>query len=120
MMLSEQVYAQALLLAGQLDSRESQLLQVLCAAASSSLASRLRDEMTPEDCKADFIAAASLYALAALGDVKEDIQVEEFRAGDLTIRQGNAGRDAASRCLQRQAEMLILPYLKDRFSFMGV
>ena len=79
MMLSEQVYAQALLLAGQLDSRESQLLQVLCAAASSSLASRLRDEMTPEDCKADFIAAASLYALAALGSAAEEaVTVEDL------------------------------------------
>jgi hypothetical protein len=52
--------------------------------------------------------------------VEETVQVEEFRAGDLTIRQGSTGRDAASNCLQRQAEMIILPYLKDRFSFMGV
>ena len=120
MMLKEQVYAQALLLAGQLDSRQSQLLQVLCTAAASSLASRLRDGMTPEDCKADFIAAASLYALAALGDAEDTAQVEEFKAGDLSIRKGGTVRDTASRCLERQAEMMILPYLKDRFSFMGV
>jgi hypothetical protein len=119
-MLSDQVYAQALLLAGDLEQRQSQLLQVLCNAATSSLASRLREGITPEDCKADFIAAASLYALASLNGVEETVQVEEFRAGDLTIRQGSTGRDAASNCLQRQAEMIILPYLKDRFSFMGV
>ena len=120
MMLSDQVYAQALLLAGDLEQRQSQLLQVLCNAATSSLASRLREGITPEDCKADFIAAASLYALASLNGVEETVQVEEFRAGDLTIRQSSTGRDAASNCLQRQAEMMILPYLKDRFSFMGV
>ena len=120
MTVSQQVYAQALLLAGQLDERQSQLLQVLCAAAASSLESRLRDGITPKDCKADFIAAASLYALASLGSVEETVNVEEFKAGDLTVRQSKSGRDAASSCLQRQAEMIILPYLKDRFSFMGV
>ena len=120
MTLSEQVYAQALLLAGELDERQSQLLQVLCSAATSSLESRLRDGITAEDCKADFIAAASLYALASLGDVEETVQVEEFKAGDLTVRQSISGRDAASNCLQRQADMMILPYLKDRFSFLGV
>jgi len=120
MTLSEQVYAQALLLAGDLDERQSQLLQVLCSAAASSLEARLRDGLTAEDCKADFIAAASLYALASLGDVEDSVQVEEFQAGDLTVRQSKEGRDAASNCLQRQAEMIILPYLKDRFAFVGV
>ena len=120
MMLSEQVYAQALLMAGQLEERQTQLLQVLCSAAASSLESRLRDGITAEDCKADFIAAASLYALASLNDVEETVQLEEFQAGDLTIRQSRDRRDPASNCLQRQADMLILPYLKDRFSFLGV
>ena len=120
MTLSEQVYAQALLLAGDLDERQSQLLQLLCTAATSSLESRLRDGITAEDCKADFIAAASLYALSSLNGVEETVQVEEFQAGDLTVRQSKEGRDAASNCLQRQADMLILPYLKDRFSFLGV
>ena len=120
MTVSQQVYAQALLLAGDLDERQSQLLQVLCSAASASLEARLREGITPEDCKADFVAAASLYALASLEDVEETVQVEEFKAGDLTVRQNRERRDAASNCLQRQADMMILPYLKDRFSFMGV
>ena len=120
MTVSEQVYAQALLLAGDLEERQSQLLQMLCTAAASSLEARLRDGITPEDCKADFIAAASLYALASLGNMEETVQVEEFKAGDLTVRQSGSGRDAASNCLRRQADMIILPYLKDRFSFLGV
>ena len=120
MMIGQQVYAQALLLAGQLEQRQSQLLQVLCSASVSSLTSRLRDGIAPEDCKADFIAAASLYALAALGDAEDTVSVEEFQAGDLSIRKGSTARDTASRCLERQADMMIAPYLKDRFSFMGV
>ena len=120
MMLSEQVYAQALLLAGELEEKQCQLLQILCTAATSSLEARLRDGITPEDCKADFIAAASLYALATLDGISETLQVEEFQAGDLTIRQSSDRKDAASNCLQRQADMMILPYLKDRFAFLGV
>lgn len=120
MTLSEQVYAQALLLAGELDERQTQLLQILSTGATASLTARLREGITPEDCKADFIAAASLYALASLSDVQDDVAVEEFRAGDLTVRKGDTLRDAASRCLLRQAEMMILPYLMDRFSFLGV
>lgn len=120
MMLKDQIYAQALLLAGELDAAQTELLRILSDAAASSLAARLKDGLTPDDCEADFVAAASLYALAALGSADENIQVEEFKAGDLTVKQAATTRDAASRALQRQADLLMLPYLKDRFSFMGV
>ena len=118
MMLKDQVYAQALLLAGELEQRQSQLLQVLCSAAAASLAARLRDGITPEDCKADFIAAASLYALASLGEVQET-SVEEFRAGDLTVKKGNTIK-GVSQGLRNQADQVIAPYLADVFCFAGV
>ena len=41
-----------------------------------------------------------------------------FTAGDLTIRKGS--RAAAANCLRTQAELMMAPYLKDRFSFRGV
>ena len=44
--------------------------------------------------------------------------MEVFQAGDLSIRRRSM--DAASNCLRNQAELMIAPYLKDRFSFMGV
>ena len=119
MILSEQVYAQALLLAGQLEKEQAEMLSVLCTVSTTSLAARLKDGLQPEDCKADFIAAASLYALAALNSVSDSGSLEQISAGDLTIRKSGGG-DAASNCLQRQADMMILPYLKDRFSFQGV
>ena len=118
MMLTEAVFAQAVLLAGQLDEQQTQLLQVLCQASCSSLTARLRDGITPEDCKADFVAAASLFALAALQEAGKGETLEEFRAGDLTIRRNNA--DAPSKCLHRQAELIIMPFLKDSFVFRGV
>jgi len=119
-MMTGQVYAQAVLLAGELDGRSQALLKVLCGAAVTSLAGRLREGITPEDCREPFLAAASLYALSALGSVADSVQVEEFKAGDLTVKQGTASKDAASRCLERQAEGLIRPYLRDGFCFRGV
>lgn len=118
MMLTEMTFAQALLLAGELDQRQTQLLQVLCGAACSCLAARLREGITPEDCKADFVAAASLFALAALTEAGRADDLEEFRAGDLTVRRSNA--DTSARCLHRQAELIIMPYLQDGFVFRGV
>lgn len=119
MTLKEQVYAQAVLLAGQLETVQANVLDTLCTAVTVSLTARLRDGLTPEDCKADFIAAASLFALAALNQVKEE-NLEQITAGDLTIRRSAGYTDAASNCLRNQAELMIMPYLKDSFSFRGV
>ena len=93
------------------------MLGALCTAATASLTARLREGLTPNDCKADFVAAASLYALAALNAVDEK-GVEQFTAGDITVKK--SGADAASNCLRNQAELMIAPYLKDRFAFRGV
>ena len=118
MNLTEQVYAQALLLAGELTEHQALVLEALCRASTASLTARLREGLTPADCKADFVAAACLLALAALNSVDEDAAAEQITAGDLTIRRGS--RDAAANCLRTQAELMITPYLKDRFSFQGV
>ena len=119
MTLKEQVFAQAALLAGDLDGRQTDLLNVLCTASTAALTARLKEGLSPDDCKADFIAAASLFALAALNEAEDSDQVEEFKAGDLTVKQGSR-KDAASRCLQNQARLMISPYLQDRFAFLGV
>jgi len=117
MSIKEQVFAQALLLAGELEERQKDLLSVLCSIAVASLAVRLRDGIRPEDCRADFVPGASLLALAALNGANGG-DVAEFKAGDLTVKR--KGIDAASRCLQKQAEVLMMPYLQDRFVFLGV
>lgn len=120
MTLQEQVFAQAALLAGELDERKRELLRVLCEAAAASLAARLKEGLTPEGCGADFVTAASFCALAALEETREDVSVEEFKAGDLTVRKGSGDADGASRCLHQLAKLLMGPYLKDSFSFVGV
>ena len=120
MSLAEQVFTHALLLAGDVAEHQSRMLEALCGAVVSSLQARLREGLTPDDCKADFIVAASLMALAALASVSEEVPVEQISAGDFTIRKGAVSHDAASNCLRNQAEMMISPYLKDRFSFRGI
>ncbi len=118
MILTEQIFTQAMLMAGELEPKQETMLKMLCRGASASLVPRLREGITPEDCKADFVAAASLFALAALNDVTDESQVRQFSAGDVTVRTGNG--DAASNCLRYQAQLIITPYLKDRFSFREV
>ena len=118
MTLTEQIYAHALMMIRDCEADQEALLRVLCRAAEVSLRGKLRDGITPEDCRADFIAAASLYAVAALSQTDDAAQMEQISMGDLTLRRG--GCDAASSCLRYQAELMMLPYLKDRFAFLGV
>ena len=118
MTLTEQIYAQALVLIQDSEDDKLPMLEVLCRCAENSLRQMLREGITPEDCKADFVAAASLYALAALSEMDELAQMEQIKAGDLTLRRGST--DSAACCLRYQAEMMMTPYMKDRFSFMGV
>lgn len=119
MTLKDQVYAQALLLAGELEDNEGDILSALCTAATASLTARLREGLRPEDCRADFVAAASLYALAELNAVKDGAAMEQITAGDLTVRK-SASADPASKVLRNQAQLVIAPYLKDHFCFRGV
>ncbi len=120
MSLRDQVLAQALLLAGDLTERQQTVLGALCTATTASLNTRLREGLTAEDCKADFVASASLLALAALAGISEDVPVEQISVGDFSVKKGSMTHDAASNCLRAQAELMITPYLKDKFSFMGV
>ena len=115
MMLADQVFAQACLLADALEEREQQLLRLLSRAAVNNLSARLREGLTPEDLKADFIAAASLFALASMSNMTG---VEEMKLADVTVKHKSG--DTASKCLYNQAALIIAPYVKDGFCFLGV
>ena len=118
MSLTQQIYAQALVLTQDSTDMNLSLLEVLCRSAENALRGKLRDGITPDDCKADFVAAASLLALAALSETDDMSQVEQIRTGDLTLRRSSA--DSSACCLRYQAEILMMPYLKDKFAFLGV
>ena len=116
MSLTEQIYAQALVMAGKLSQEQDALLRMLCRVARTSLEGRLRSGLTPEDLRADFVAAGSLLALAALSE--SDSCPERFTAGELTVQRGSSS--AAARCLRSQAELILVPYVRDSFTFLGV
>ena len=107
MTIIDQVLNQAELLAGEMDER----LRLMCTVTVGSLTARLRDGLAAEDSRGDFVAAASLYALSRWGR-GEDIQ--EFRAGDLTVKKGQVAN------LEAEALALLGPYLKTGFTFVGV
>ncbi len=118
MSLTEQIYAQALVLIQDSEDEKLPMLEILCRCAEKSLRQNLREGVSPEDCKADFVAAASLYALAAMSEMDELAQMSQIKAGDLTLRRSST--DSAACCLRYQAEVMMSPYMKDRFSFVGV
>ena len=96
------------------------MLETLCQASASYLERRLRDGLAPEDCKADFVAAASLLALAAFNSYQAEDFSEQISVADFSMKTTVGYKDAAANCLKIQAELMIAPYLKDRFAFMGV
>ena len=117
MMLADQVYAQAVLLAG-VEVEQEAILQMFCRSAVAGLKARLRDGVTIEDCKADFVAAASLYALAALSEADEVDNLSQIQIGDVTLRRDKGS--AAARCLRKQAELIMFPFVQDGFGFRRV
>ena len=118
MSLAEQIYAQAQVLIQDSTDVNLPLLEVFCRSAENTLRQKLREGITPEDCKADFVAAASLFALAALSETDDVAQMEQIQTGDLTLRRGST--DSAACCLRYQAELMMAPYMQDKFLFMGV
>ncbi len=118
MTLTDQTYAQAALLSGANEPEQEEMLRLLCHSTVVALTARLREGIAPEDCKADFVAAGALYALAALSECDQIANLERLQIGDVTMISG--GKSAAARCLRNQANLMMSPYLKDRFSFRGV
>lgn len=118
MTVQEQVFAQALTLAGVVEDRQIRLLEVLCRSAVNALCAQLREGLKPEDCLSDFTAAASLLAVAAVSEVGEQLAVESFTAGDVSIRREK--NSAAANCLRYQARVMMMPYIRDPFAFLGV
>jgi hypothetical protein len=112
------VYTQALLMLPDLLAENRTILEAVCRAASVALAARLRSNLTPEDCREDFVMAASMYAVAAMSEITDVGQLEQVTAGDLTLRKANGS--LAANCLRMQADMLMAPYVKTSVAFMGV
>ncbi len=114
MTLEELIYAHALALTGELESREAGLLKLFARGAARSLTARLK--VPQESCREALIDAGSLYALAAL--LETDSGPGRFSAGELTVEKGSVAMSAGA--LRRQGDRVIGPFVRDGFVFQGV
>lgn len=113
---SEEIYAAAVVLAGN----ESEGLAALCCAAEKEFIARLRPFVTPEMCRETLITASAMLAVSMHGYVKDGDGISSYKAGDVEVRRGEGSAGSRSE-LQRQAEVLMQPYIADGdFCFMGV
>ena len=71
-------------------------------------------------CAGAYVLAASLYALAGFYGADASQNIQQLKAGDLTIYQDGVKQDARVRNLQNQAWEILRPFLSDGFSFAGV
>ena len=107
---------------GQVPENRMEELQALCDLAEKELEGRLKAGITRDDCGAAFTMGAAWLGLAGLCAAGAADEVESFTAGSLTIhhRDGGGAGDR-SLSLQRQAEQVMRPYLRDEgFCFLGV
>ena len=118
MTLHDQIYAQAVVLAGTVNETQSQLLKIFCISAATHLVARLQTGLTLDQCKVELISAAALYALAALSEIDEKTNLQRVQVGDVTLIPG--GRTAAIRCLRKQADIMMEPYCVSGFVFRRV
>ena len=118
MTLTEQVYAQAAALAGTMTQSQQGLMQVLCTGAVSYVTARLKPEVSQQSCQQALVMAAALYALASYQAADGTADLREFRAGDLTVKQGGGIR--SRQALLEQVQALMAPYWRDGLCFLGV
>ena len=101
----------------QAREEDRQVLGRLCAASEAALRSRLRPDISPEDCYDSFVCAAALMAAADFSAVSAGVGVRSFTAGPVSVSREDA---AFSRSLREQAAILMAPWCRDAFRFLEV
>lgn len=101
---------------------ELPLLTALCAAAEVELAKRLQEGLSPEDCGDAFPCAAALLAAAGILPCRSGGGVEQFSAGDVSLKTGSVGQvcEAAAAMRRQAARMMAAYWGDDSFAFLGV
>ena len=100
---------------------EMPLLTALCTAAVDEVTRRLRPDVSVEDCGDTFLCAATMIAAAGMMSCRSGGDVEQFSAGDVSLRTGSGDGCAAAASLRRHAAEMMEPYWEDDgFAFAGV
>ncbi len=101
----------------QADEEDRETLRRLCAAVEANLKTKLRRDVTPEDCVDCFTTAAALLAAADFAAAYGDLGVESFSAGGVSVSRRDA---ATTERYRHQAALLLAPWCQDAFCFLGV
>ena len=107
----------------ELNDKELEVLENLCAAAGENWAGQLREGLEPEDCRSAFTIASAWSALAGMLAAMEGTKPTplSFTAGDLSVRTGGEDGTATAKTLRSQAEALMAPYVEGSlFAFLEV
>ncbi len=117
-----EVLETAVLFAGEsLSTAEQRVLEGFCTEALAQWSRRLKETVTPEDCRAALIPACAMTALAGFLTGREGAAAPvSFTAGEVSLRQETGGGDRLQR-LREEAARLMAPYVtEERFLFRGV
>jgi len=107
--------------AAALSGAEAGEFTALAGAAEAELAARLRDGVTEESVKAEFIAGAAFLALSLCSAAAESGGASSWRAGNMSVTRRTGGAVQSASALRQEAEALMAPYLRDGgFAFSGV
>lgn len=117
--MTDEIYALAAVLSPERPPKES-VLRALCKAAQTELKERLRPEFTPEDCRENFVPAAALLAVSHYAAATRSVgaDVKSFSVGGFSATAEDGG--TAGKTLRAQAALLMKPFVKSGFSFLGV
>ena len=124
MTLLEEIYAAA----GQAapSGTDEALLKRLCDISAAQWQARLKDGVTPEDCRTVFVCAAAWMALVGVYAQQSAASwnIESFTVGDVSVKTTGWERTeqmSAPQKLEWQARMLMRPFCRaEGFAFVGV
>lgn len=96
---------------------EEEMLRSLCTAAAERLKMRLNDGVEISDIYESFVCAAGLLAAADFCCCRASGGVKSFSAGPVSVTKDDG--ETAKR-LREQAEIIMAPWCRDAFQFLGV
>ena len=101
---------------------DNALLEALCYAAETAWMSRLKREITAEDCGEAFLCAVAFTAAADYMVSRGGDDVASFTAGEISIKKRESSNgEAQATALRKTAERLMAPYsVTESFAFKGV
>ena len=120
-MIPDMLAAAVLFVGEPLRAEEQRVLEGFCSEALAQWSRRLKDTVTPEDCRTALIPACAMTALAGFLTVREGAAAPvSFTAGEVSLRQETDGHLRLQRLLDAAAR-LMAPYVIDEgFQFQGV